>query len=279
VLSYLHSFHAGGQADVLKHVVLLAVLRGLTDKDKPLRYVETHAGAGGYDLRAPEAQKNREYAGGIELLWRAEEAPPAAAALLSLVRRYNGEGKPLARYPGSPWLARESLRPDDSLYLFELHPAEHRALARNFAGDRRVAVLRADGLAGCIGLVPPPERRALVFIDPSYEVKDERERVVDTLCKMYRRFATGVYAIWYPLFERRWVDALERALSSAHIGRMWLFELQVARDARDRGLTGSGVVVVNPPWKLREEMEAALPWLAERLGAGAGGYRIVELAP
>ncbi|HEX5419127.1 MAG TPA: 23S rRNA (adenine(2030)-N(6))-methyltransferase RlmJ [Gammaproteobacteria bacterium] len=279
MLSYLHAFHAGGHADVLKHTVLLAILRGLTSKDKPLRYVETHAGAGGYDLRGPQAQKNREFAGGIELLWNLQDAPPAAAALLGLARRYNGEGRALANYPGSPWLARESLRAGDSLYLFELHPAEHRTLARNFAGDRRVTVLREEGLAGSIGLVPPPERRALVFIDPSYEVKDERERVVETIRKAHRRFATGVYAVWYPVFERHWVDVLERALRAAGIGRMWLFELQAARDARDRGLTGSGVVVVNPPWKLREEMEAALPWLAARLGVdGAGGCRVIELA-
>ena len=172
MLSYLHAYHAGSHADVLKHVVLLAILAQLTAKDKPLRYIETHAGAGGYSLRSREARKNREYETGIAKLWDAPSPPAPVAALIALVRGYNGDGAPLARYPGSPWLARERLRPGDSAYFFELHPAEHRALAQAFGADRRVTVLRQDGLTGAIGLVPPPERRALVFVDPSYEVEN-----------------------------------------------------------------------------------------------------------
>jgi 23S rRNA (adenine2030-N6)-methyltransferase len=274
MLSYQHGYHAGGHADVLKHVVLVAVLSQLTAKDKPLRFIDTHAGAGGYELRSSAAQKNREYLGGIGKIWSAPDAPAPVERWLELVRRYNDGAQKLVRYPGSPWLARESLRPQDSLYLFELHPAEHRVLQQKLGADRRVTVLRHDGLEGCIGLVPPPERRALVLVDPSYEVKDEHRDVIDALTKAHRRFATGTYAIWYPVLERRWVQRLERAVRATGIEPPALYELCVTPDANGRGLTGSGMLIVNPPWKLAEEMNAALPWLARTLGADErGSYR------
>ena len=275
MLSYLHAFHAGNHADVLKHVVLISLLAQLGAKAKPLRYIETHAGAGGYDLRSREAQKNREFESGIALLRRASDPPPPVAALLTLVQRYNADGRALLRYPGSPWLARQMLRPDDSLYFFELHPGEHRALAQHCGSDRRVTVVRQDGLMGCIGLVPPPERRGLVLVDPSYEVEDESARVVAALTKAHRRFATGVYMIWYPVIERRWAERLNRAVRGTGIEPLQRYELSVAPDARGRGLTGSGVFVVNAPWKLRAEVELALPWLAGTLAPERrGSFRI-----
>jgi len=274
MLSYQHGFHAGSHADVLKHVVLLALLARLVAKDKPLRYIETHAGAGGYDLRSAAAQKNREYRGGIGKIWKSADPPEPVARLLALVRRYNDGATTIERYPGSPWLAREVLRPTDAAYLFELHPAEHRTLEHKVGADRRVTVLRANGLEGGVGLVPPPERRGLVFIDPSYEAKDEHSRVVDALTKMHRRFATGTYAIWYPVLERRWVERFERAIRAVGIGSLDVYELCVAPDGGGDGLTGSGVLVANPPWQVREEVEVALPWLARELRVdGAGSYR------
>lgn len=279
MLSYLHSFHAGNHADVLKHLVLLGLLDRLAAKDKPLRYVETHAGAGGYDLRSREAQQNREHESGIAKLWGAAKAPALVTALLALVRAHNGDRPTLDRYPGSPWLARARLRENDSAYLFELHPAAHRALAQSCARDRRVTVQRQDGLEAVIGLVPPPERRGLVLVDPSYETKDEHRRVVDTLVKAHRRFSTGVYAIWYPVIERRWVERFERALRATSIAPMDVYELCVAPDARGRGLVGSGMVVVNPPWRLREELAQTLPWVASALAQGrARPPRIGDLA-
>jgi 23S rRNA (adenine2030-N6)-methyltransferase len=270
MLSYLHGFHAGNHADVLKHTVLLAILDRLTAKDKPLRYVETHAGAGGYDLRSAAAQKNREHRGGIGKVWDADDAPPAVARLVELVRGYNGGRADVARYPGSPWLARAALRRDDDLYLFELHPAEHRRLASAFGRERGVTVLREDGLAGCVGLVPPPSRRGLVLIDPSYETKDEPARVVDALAKAHRRFATGVYAIWYPVIERRWVERFERALRATGIAPLDFYQLCVAPDGAG-GLTGSGMAVVNPPYTLDEALDETLPWLARKLAVDARG--------
>ena len=275
MLSYQHAYHAGNHADVLKHVVLLALLAKLAEKEKPLRYIETHAGAGGYDLRSPAARKNREYLGGIGKIWNAGGMPEAVARLVDLVRRYNDGATTVERYPGSPWLAREMLRPTDSVYLFELHPAENRALEHALGADRRVTVLRVNGLEGCIGLVPPPERRGLVFVDPSYETKDEHSQVVDALHKAHRRFATGTYAIWYPVLERRWVERFERAVRGIGIDAVDVYELRVAPDGRGEGLTGSGMIVANPPWRVREELAIALPWLARELGVdGGGSYRI-----
>ncbi|HUL80752.1 MAG TPA: 23S rRNA (adenine(2030)-N(6))-methyltransferase RlmJ [Gammaproteobacteria bacterium] len=279
MLSYQHAYHAGNHADVLKHVVLLSLLAKLAAKDKPLRYIETHTGAGGYDLRSPAAQKNREYLGGIGKIWKNHDAPEAVTRLIDLVRRHNGADATLERYPGSPLLALEILRPGDRAYLFELHGAEHRALLASLGEDGRVTVLREDGLAGCIGLVPPPERRGLVLVDPSYEVDNEYERVIDTLQKAHRRFATGTFAIWYPVLERRQVHRFERALRGTGIGAIDLYELCVAPDGRGRGLTGSGMIVVNPPWKARDEIAAALPWLARELSLDGGGtQRVVELS-
>lgn len=270
MLSYLHGYHAGNHADVLKHVVLAAILGRLTQKDKPLRYIDTHSGSGGYDLNSAAARRNREHAGGIGKIWDATDAPPAVTRLLELVRAYNADGE-LGRYPGSPWIAREMLRPHDSLFLYELHPTEHRALARANEYDRRIKVLRENGLVGCLGLVPPPEKRGLMLIDPSYESADEHAQVLDTLAKAHRRFATGVYAIWYPLIVRRWVERFERALRATGIEPVALYELQIARERSGGGLIGSGMLVVNPPWPLHDELEAALPWLAQRLAIDSDG--------
>jgi 23S rRNA (adenine2030-N6)-methyltransferase len=278
MLSYQHAYHAGNHADVLKHVVLLALLAKLASKDKPLRYIETHAGAGGYDLRSPAARKNREYSSGIAKIYGASGAPAAVARLVELVHRYNDGATKIEHYPGSPWLARELLRPADSLYLFELHPAEHRVLQQKLGADHRVTVLRTNGLEGCVGLVPPPERRGLVLIDPSYEVKDEHTQVVDALAKAHRRFATGTFAIWYPVIERRWVQRFERAIRAIGLSSIDLYELCVAPDGRGRGLTGSGMIVVNPPWKVREEIALALPWLARELGGDGASQRAVDLS-
>lgn len=275
MLSYLHGYHAGNHADVLKHTVLAALLARLLTKNKPLRYVDTHAGAGGYNLRAPAAQRKREYEGGVGKLWAARDAPRAVARWLALAQRFNGGGV-LKRYPGSPWLACELLRPIDDLFLFELHPTEHRALKSACAGDRRVRVLRDDGLTACIGLVPPPAKRALLLVDPSYELRDEHRDVIDALVKVHARFASAVVAIWYPVIERRWVERYERALRATGIEAIATYELCIARERQSRGLVGSGMFVVNPPWQLDDELEPALEWLAARLAVDGGAHRIAR---
>lgn len=273
MLSYLHGYHAGNHADVLKHTVLTALLARLVAKIKPLRYIDTHAGAGTYDLRAAAAERNKEYRGGVGKLWDARDMPAAVARWHSLARRFNGEGA-LRRYPGSPGFASALLRPIDDLYLFERHPAENRALQRAFESHRKAKVLRDDGLTASIGLVPPPSKRALTLVDPSYELRDEHRQVIDYVRKVHTRFATGVIAIWYPIIERRWAERYERALRAAGLTSLATYELTVATERRGGGLVGSGMFIVNPPWQLDAELGDALPWLAEHLALDGGAtYR------
>jgi 23S rRNA (adenine2030-N6)-methyltransferase len=273
MLSYRHAFHAGNFADVLKHLVLVRLLDYLAAKDAPFLFVDTHAGAGRYDLTGAPARKNREFAGGIARLWDRADLPEPLDRYRSLVREHNGSG-PLARYPGSPWLAARLLRPNDRLVAFELHPSEVDPLADLAKGDRRLRVLREDGFTGLIGLLPPRERRGLVLIDPSYEVKEDYRHVVESLREAYRRFATGVYAIWYPVVERRRIDAMQRGILAAGILRVHQLELGVGAGR----MSECGMLIVNPPWTLVPEMETCLPWLAEVLGDGRGRWQSRVLA-
>lgn len=274
MLSYRHSFHAGNHADVLKHLVLCRIFSYLVRKDKPLCYVDTHAGAGGYALQSPQALKNREYETGIGRLWQRQDLPAPLSGYVDLVRRFNPDGE-LSQYPGSPWLARQLLRPDDRLFLHELHPADCAALREQSAADRRVKVACTDGYQGCVALLPPRERRGLVLMDPPFELKTDYRQVVETLQQAHRRFATGIYALWYPVVERARVEQLERALRATGIPAVDRYELAIAPDRRGHGMTASGLLVVNPPWTLRQELETCLPWLVREL-AGAGGDCRVE---
>ena len=279
MLSYRHGFHAGNHADVLKHLVLCRMLAHLAHKPKPFCCIDTHAGAGLYDLSGAQAQQNREYDTGIGRLLGCDDLPPPLADYLAVVSACNPDGG-LRYYPGSPWFARHWLREADRLVLCELHPAEFEVLRGNFGGNRRIKLLREDGLKALQALLPPRERRGLVLIDPSYEVKDDYRAVVSALKEAHRRFATGSYALWYPVVERARIERLERALIDSGIRNSHLYELAIAPDSAGHGMTGSGMIVINPPWTLRDEMAATLPWLAEALGyAGSGRWRAVELVP
>jgi 23S rRNA (adenine2030-N6)-methyltransferase len=278
VLSYRHSFHAGNFADVLKHLVQLRILRYLLQKEKPLFYLDTHAGAGGYQLGAAHASKAQEFENGIARLWQRDDLPPEVADYVALVRRFNGGQRKLQRYPGSPWFAQQLLRASDRMALHELHPADFGQLQKAFAADRRCRVRAEDGFQACLALLPPAERRALVLIDPPYELKEDYQRVVDTLLGAHQRFATGSYALWYPVVERRRIDRLEKALAASGIRRILLLELGIAADHPGHGMTASGMILVNPPFSLATEMAPVLDYLARTLGAGHGHQRIVELA-
>ena len=264
MLSYRHAFHAGNHADVLKHVVLAQVLAYLKGKDKPFLYVDTHAGRGVYDLRSPEARRNREHESGIGSLWELADAPPGLADYLALVRQCNGPG-PLRRYPGSPWLARALLRPRDRAHLFELHPAEFRVLFRRYADDRQVRVEHRDGLQGLKSVLPPVCRRAAVLIDPAYEVKADYEAVAAAVADATRRFATGVYMVWFPILEPDLSGRLLRLIEAAGYPKSMLARLEV--DTTE-GLRGSGMLVLNPPWGLA----AAVRALARDLPGLLGGH-------
>jgi len=276
MLSYRHAFHAGNHADVLKHALLVQVLAYLKQKDKPLLFVDTHAGAGLYDLASPWAQKNREFDTGIGRLLQCGSLPAGLQAYVALIRSLNPR-RSLQRYPGSPWLAAELLRPQDRARLFELHPAECEALRALFRADRRIKVEQQDGFNALAPLLPPPQRRALVLIDPPYEVKRDYATAVSALQAAWRRFPAGVYLLWYPVVRRASVERLERDLTSSGLRDVLLAELAVA-PASGGGMQASGLIMVNPPWTLKPELESLLGFLAATLGRdGQGGYRLEVL--
>ena len=278
MLSYRHSFHAGNFADVLKHTVLIQIIEYLRKKDKPFRCIDTHAGPGKYNLDSDYALKNREFDSGIGKLWQRNDLPECVAHYVSLVKRFNSPGK-LVRYPGSPLIAKQLLRDKDHLYLFELHNTEIEVLNTLANNDKRIKVCHADGLKDALGLLPPIERRGLVLIDPSYEIKSDYQQVVETLAAMYKRFATGTYALWYPVIDRSRNKKLEQAIQATGIKNIQLFELGINADGSTHGMTASGMIIINPPWTLAAEMKQALPWLAGVLGNnGRGSYRIQTLA-
>ncbi len=271
VLSYRHGFHAGNHADVLKHVVLVCLLRQLTQKDKPLLFVDTHAGAGMYALDEGFAVRNAEYESGIARLWSRDDLPPAVDDYVALVRTFNADGM-LRRYPGSPRIAAAALRAQDRLRLFELHGNESALLRDEFADEpRRVRVEAGDGFAGLTAALPPVSRRGLTLIDPSYEIADDYRAVVKALHAAMERFATGTCAIWYPMLARRESQELPAKLVRAAGSDYLHVALQVRAPSDARfGLHGSGLVVVNPPWKAPAAIEAVMPYLAQALAQDAG---------
>jgi 23S rRNA (adenine2030-N6)-methyltransferase len=275
MLSYRHAFHAGNYADVLKHCTLVQILRYLLQKDKPLCYMDTHAGAGFYNLRTTEAEKTAEYTRGIGAIWDKRGLPPALKDYRDCVRTACGVN--LVAYPGSPWFAQHLLRPADRIILCELHPQDRVQLERTFQSSPNVYVYAEDGWQKSLALTPPTERRGLVLIDPSYEIKDEYVRVVEHLKQLHRKFTTGVYALWYPIADPSRTDVLLRRLRASKIPRVLRLELGLTRDHQQIGMTGTGMLVVNPPWQLAETMTPVLSYLTQILGADAY-YEIEEIA-
>jgi 23S rRNA (adenine2030-N6)-methyltransferase len=276
MLSYRHAFHAGSFADVLKHAVLVHALRHTVLKPRPVYFLDTHAGAGSYDLASAMAQKTGEFRGGIErVLAAGGEVPELLRPYLELVRDANRPGE-LRVYPGSPALARAVLRPQDRIELIELHGTDYAALAA-WTGAA-ITARREDGLAALAHRLPPPERQAVVLIDPSYELKTDYQDVVAALAAAHRRFATGTFLLWYPVIERARTDAMLAGLAATGIARQYRLELGLRPDAPGRGMTACGLVVVNPAWTLPAAADAALPWLASVCGA-TGPRRAEWLVP
>lgn len=268
MLSYRHGFHAGNHADVLKHWVLVLIADYMGKKDKPYWYVDTHSAAGGYDLSSEDSLKTAEYKEGIAQLWKAD-APEILHRYLKLVKDFNPSGD-LELYPGSPWFVRQCLREQDKACLFELHPQDFGLLKQNFARDKQVSVNQQDGFAGLKGLLPPPTKRALVAIDPPYEQAKEYDQVVTCIKQALKRFSTGVYVIWYPLINRNTKQAASEAMVSrlSNAGAKSFLDVRfwVNGKHEDAGMYGSGLTVLNPPWVLKEQLEAGLPYLVEQLG-------------
>ena len=280
MLAYRHAFHAGNHADVLKHIVLVLVLRHLAGKEKGFRFVDTHGGAGGYSLRGRYARKHDEHARGIGALWTRDRLPPAVADYVELVRAFNPDGK-LAQYPGSPSLALMLLRPQDELRAFELHPTEEKILRATLAGQRRASVVFGDGFTGLRSQLPPPTRRGAVLVDPSYEGTGDYTKVVATLRDAVARFADGVYIVWYPQVTKLEAAQLPRRLA-ALAPKGWLHARLTVQepDAQGFGLAGSGVFVLHPPHTLRAALAGVLPYLVDTLGqTKSAGFLLDGVAP
>jgi 23S rRNA (adenine2030-N6)-methyltransferase len=256
--------------------VLAQVLGYQTIKDKPLDYIDTHSGAGFFELAAPDAQKTQEYQDGIEKLWQHTSQHSALNDYIELIKSFN-ESASLAFYPGSPKIAEHFLRRQDKGWFFELHPRDLVLLEENMQGKRSIRVRGENGFAGLIGLLPPASRRACVLIDPPYEIKDDYNTVVQTIVKAHQRFATGTYMIWYPVVDRERIDNMEQGLIDAGIRNIQLFELGTEADTEVHGMTASGMIVINPPWKLKQAMDDVLPELVSLLSKPSGFYRSEQL--
>lgn len=281
MFGYRHAFHAGNFADVFKHVLLVQLLLALRRKDKPFCVIDTHAGAGRYDLGSESARKNREFDGGIGRLWDSDDRPVGDElnAYLDLVRALNPDGT-LRWYPGSPRLARRMMRPGDGLVLCERHPTDHLTLRTEFAGDRQVAVHFRDGYEAPQALMPPPQRRGLVLMDPSFEMPGEFARLTTALQAIHRRWAGAMVAIWYPIIEREPSLEFLDHLRGLGIPAILSAELGLSPYRGTTGLHGSGMVIVNPPWGLHGVLERLLPELLTRLRIdSAGETRLQWLAP
>lgn len=277
-MNYRHTYHAGNFADVQKHALLALVIEHLKRKDAAFLYADTHAGIGAYDLGSEQAGKTGEWQGGIGRVL-AEAGPPAELRpYLDAVTALNPAGG-LRYYPGSPALAAALARPGDRLALCELHPEDAVTLRRNFAADSRVGVHHMDGYTALKALLPPPERRGLVLIDPPFEVRDEFERMRKGLAQAIRRWPTGLYALWYPIKARDPVERFHADLAMQGLPKTLVAEVMMRAGDDPTRLNGAGLVLVNPPWKLDESLAALLPWLARVLAPESGFSRLDWLVP
>jgi 23S rRNA (adenine2030-N6)-methyltransferase len=270
-MNYRHAYHAGNFADVVKHATLCRVLTHLREKPAAFRVIDTHAGAGRYDLAGPEAGKTLEWRDGIGRLLNAALPPPIRALLapyLDAVAALNPGGR-LTYYPGSPVLAQALLRRQDRLIACELEPRAAAVLERELAGDNRAKAIAIDGWTALTAYVPPTERRGVVLIDPPFEQPDEFARLGERLAAAHRKWPTGIYLLWYPIKNPAEVQAFTRGLVRLGIAKMLRVELILPTAGPDTGLRGSGLIAVNPPWALHEELKLVLPVLAEVLSRGA----------
>lgn len=270
MFSYRHAFHAGNHADVLKHSVLLHILHYLNKKETPYWIIDTHAGAGIYDLEDAWAEKTAEFKEGIARLWDNTDLPEDLQLYIDHIRNLNDD-QDLVYYPGSSWISLELMRPKDRLHLFELHPTEIEVLSDNIEQQgreitRQVTIFEKDGFSGLKSQLPPVPRRGLILIDPSYEDKADYRHTLMAVKDGLKRFATGCYAIWYPLVNRKEVHDMIRQLEKLP-GIQWLnASLTVKKPAADGyGLHGSGMFIINPPYTLHAALEKSLPYLAKHL--------------
>ena len=276
-MNYRHAYHAGNHADVLKHTIVARVVQYLCQKDKAFAVLDAHAGIGLYDLGGIEAGKTGEWLGGIGKL---EEAfAPDVEAVLAPYRQALAHVNPhggLQFYPGSPEIILQQVRPQDRLLANELHPADAETLRQSYAGEDRLVVLSSDALHAVKANLPFKERRGLVLIDPPYEKTNETEMVAKMLAQGRKRFATGIFMIWYPITTQAFVDDFLHAIEDLAFENILRAELSIKQIDENSGLSGSGVLIVNPPYTLETDLRALLPALAQRLGIEGNGRSHVE---
>jgi 23S rRNA (adenine2030-N6)-methyltransferase len=278
MLAYRHQFHAGNFADVFKHSLLTQLVLGLEKKDKPFFVLDTHAGTGRYDLKHEWAQKNAEHRDGIALVWHRDDVPNSFVPYFDAIRGENKLGE-LRFYPGSPRIVRRLLRPVDRIVLTELNRKDCEELVGLFGTDRQAKVQLMDGYQGLKAFLPPKERRGLVFIDSSFDRAREFDRLVEGLAEGNRRFATGVYAVWYPLMEPMAMRAFERDVAATGIRKILQLELTVLPEGWTGSMRGCGMLVVNPPFGFEETARSMLDWLAPILAREpSAGPRVRWLA-
>ena len=286
-MNYRHAFHAGGFADVIKHIVLVRILTYLHEKPAAFRVIDSHAGAGVYDLGADEARRSGEWLTGIARIMQArfsEAMVPLVKPYLDIVRAFNPPAE-LKAYPGSPLIARALLRPQDRLTACEVEPVARKRLIENLRRDPQARVVDLDGWLALPAFVPPNERRGMVLIDPPYEAKDEFERLAEGFAAAFAKWPTGIYLLWYPAKSRRATDQLAQhvaavAASAKPPGKCLRLEFSVAPQTADSGLASTGLLIVNPPWTLQGELKTILPELEKPLGqGGAGRFRLEAPKP
>jgi 23S rRNA (adenine2030-N6)-methyltransferase len=266
-MNYRHLYHAGSFSDVFKHFIFTELLLKLREKKTPFCVIDTHAGLGLYNIHSMEAQKTLEYQTGIEYFLQNASKDPDLDAYIRVIRSVNGSEEKLKNYPGSPFFARFYLGKNDRLRLSELHPEDIKALNGFFEKDPRIKMFFQDGYQSLKALLPPPERRGIVLIDPPFERRDEFKAIIEGLKEAQKRFAHGIYAIWYPLKEMKIVDQFYKELSCLGFGNILRLEMTIHREPQEEGLKGCGMTILNPPWQLEEKMKKVLPRFLDYLNA------------
>lgn len=272
MLSYRHAFHAGNFADVLKHLVLCKTLQYMTQKATPVAYIDTHAGAGIYALNNKLATRTDEFKSGIGAL--------NFSSLPESIQIYQDKVAPLFKkqqYPGSPWLAAQILRSQDKLWLYEMHSSDYPLLENLFNQDNRVRTSSSDGYHSLKALLPTKNARALILIDPSYELKSDFKNVVESIQQAHKRMASAQILLWYPIVDRKQIEKMINQICASGIADIWRYELCMQADTQQYGMTGSGILAINPPWVLADQMRELLPAIAGQLVTDNGSYKVEQL--
>ena len=277
-MNYKHIFHAGSFSDVFKHLVLIELLKKMLEKDTPFCVIDTHAGSGIYNLAGKDAKRTLEYQTGIEKLYGSKEQNPLLASFLDIVRHLNIQknAKSLEWYPGSPYILSKLCRTTDRMQLCELHPDEYELLKDRLVYKKNVNLFLANGYTQLNALVPPQEKRGLVLIDPPYEEPDEFEHIEECLAKVYRKFPTGVYAIWYPIKARYPVKAFYDSIAMGPYKKALAAEFLIYPCNEPNRLNGCGMLIINPPWKIDLNIKELLPVLLKKLNCQKTGSTSVE---